>query len=123
VNDGELKVLCRKWQKLLRLQDWEIDCRFADSIETHDQTGKCRAFPDRRQAIVRILRPEGFDLTDEFTQAFDDGVDPEMSLVHELIHIPLEKLLNEDPGEHEKVMQEQAIESIARALLDLDRRD
>ena len=123
MTDAELKKLCDLWQGRLKLQDWRIDARMADSVETDGQFGKCRVSREGRLAIVRIQKEEAVDLTDEFSRAFPSDYDPERSLVHELLHIPLEGIIADEPGEHERVAQEQAIEQISAALYEAYRKE
>lgn len=122
MTNRELQQRCAYWQKLLRLEDWRVDVRLADSVETDDETAKCRVFQQSKQAVIRIAKPESVDQTGEFYQAFPESYDLEHTLVHELLHIHFDRLFSEDANEHESIMQEQAVDFIARALIGLDRR-
>lgn len=121
MTDAELKKLCRKWQKILRMLDWEIDVRFGSAAEIDNQSAKVKVYAEGRQAVVRICPVEGFDMTDDHMLAFPSATDPEAALVHELLHIPFHNVIEKEPNEHEGVMQEQAIEQLARAFIDLSR--
>lgn len=122
MTDAELRERCAYWQRILRLQDWRVDVRLADSAETDGQLGNCHVFQDAKLAIIRILRAETRDLTDIYSQAFPESDDPEFTLIHELLHIPFDSILNDEAERHEKIMQEQALDFVAGALFELSRK-
>jgi hypothetical protein len=120
LTDDELKKRCAYWQKMLRLQDWCVDVRYVGTDEVPDHAaGACEVHQDGKLATVKILAREAYNETSQMMRAF--GFDPEATLVHELLHIHFDKLLNSEADEHEAVMQEQAIELTAQALVKLSR--
>jgi hypothetical protein len=118
MTDEQLKSLCKLWQKRLRLQDWRIDVRLVDSGELGNSEGGCRAFRDDKLAIIKVLKPDAVDRTDDYFKAFPETYSVERILVHELLHIPLEGILNPDANDHEKVAEEQAVNQITNALVE-----
>lgn len=122
MTDAELQDALYFWQRVLRLQDWQITAHFVDSQEIQGNRGHSHVHEDSMQCVIRILRPEGLDQTSRFYKDFGDTYDPELTLIHELLHIPLHMVFREEPGEHETAMQEQAIERIAGALYSLKKR-
>lgn len=124
MTDKQLQERLAFWQKALRLQDWRIKASFVDSDEMPDDgMGSCHVFRDGRMAVIAIQNPESFDPTGRFNKAFPEFYDPERVLLHEMLHIPLDGLFNEDEAEeHEHTAQEWAIESLAEALIGLARR-
>lgn len=125
MTDERLKELCALWQKRLRLQDWRIDARFADSGEMDGAQGDAHFQREKKVGVIRILKPEAFDETDHYHKAFPDLFDPERTLVHELLHAPLDGLfdLPDDAGELVLAAQEQAIEQITDALYEAYREE
>lgn len=69
-------------------------------------------------AVIRILKPEAFDTTNEFIEAFPHDTNPERILVHELLHIPFDRIISADAEGFEAVAQEQAINQVTDALFD-----
>lgn len=120
MTDEELKSLCALWQKRLRLQDWRIGVRFADSGEMNGAQGDAHFQREKKLGIIRILKSEAFDQTDNYYHAFPDIFDVERTLIHELLHAPLDGLFEteENTEEYKHVAQEQAIEQITNALYD-----
>lgn len=118
MSDEELKKLCEMWQKRLRLQDWRIDAKFADSAEMDGAQGRAHFQREKKLGVIGILRPESFDETDDYYKAFPDIFDIERTLLHELLHVPFDGLfeVEEDTDEHKHAAQEQAIELLTDAL-------
>lgn len=121
MTEKQLKDRCAHWQKVLRLQDWRIDARFATSDELAHQGdgGICELHQDSKIATIRILPEDAYNPHSHMSQAFPQDV--ELTLVHELVHIHFDKVMDPDAEEHEEVMQEQAIQFVAEALVALSR--
>lgn len=119
MTDEQLKSLCELWQKRLRLQDWRIDVRLVDSGELPDEGGGvCLVHAENRTVVIKILRPNSYNQTSDFYKAFPDTFDVEKTLIHELLHIPLDGLFKEedDTEEFQQIAQEQFIEQVTDAL-------
>lgn len=117
MNDRDLQDLCKVWQERLRLQNWRIDVRFAGSSEMHgDAQGSCTVFSENHMAVIRLLKPEGYDATNSFIEAFPDDTDPERILIHELLHIPFDRIIDVDAEGFMLIAQEQAINQVTDAL-------
>lgn len=116
MTDEQLKQCCEVWQRRLRLRDWRIDVRFGDNTELDGNEGTCKAFRDDRLAIIRVIKQEAFDQTDDYYKAFGDTFDAERILIHEMLHIPFEGIFNVEAEKHEDVAQEQAINAVTNAL-------
>lgn len=118
MTDEQLRSLCALWQKRLRLQDWRIDVCFAGSGEMNGAQGDAHFQKEKKLGVIRILKLEAFDETDQYFTAFPDIFDPERTLVHELLHAPLDGLFQkeEDADEHTHAAQEQVMELLTDAL-------
>jgi hypothetical protein len=108
--------LCH-WRKVLRLQDWEIRARYVHQWELDDPSTRadCYYGKTERRAVIRMLKPEEFP---------DDPTwekDPETSLVHELLHVVMSEFCRPEEGSRDEELFEKAINSLALALVGLER--
>ena len=114
------EMLCHKWQRNLRLQDWQVYIlvkRRADMLEDYkDCYGYCIPNLQSKQAIITIRSEIDHD---------DDPLpyDAEQVIVHELLHLFTADLsCFESPGSLEYIAMEQMIEILSWAFVKLDRR-
>jgi hypothetical protein len=111
-TDAGLTLLCRHWQSILRLQDWDVAIRFARPWElTGDVNGEVELILAKRRATIRILARE-----DRERDADDLGLDTiEFTVVHELLHLHFSCLVyDEDTPAHEHL--EQVINALASSF-------
>lgn len=115
LTEPQLQKLCPVWQARLRLQDWDVKVRVKRAADMG--LGKKRACVTSqllsKEALVEIQDP-----LDYRPSVWPN--DMEQSLVHELLHLhfaPFEA----DEETAEGAAQEQAIELIACALVNLAR--
>ena len=107
-----LSKVASKWQKILRLQDWEvtIDYYRARDFTNADALGECTFNLNSREGFIKILHP-----TD-----YDGDYDLEWIVVHELLHLHFADWTAKNNYEC-PVSGEQAIDSIAQALTRLNK--
>lgn len=103
----------RYWQRLLRLQDWDIELRVVRRHELDDAYGRCSTWSAVGRAKIRLLDPQDFEPT----------IDPrdrdiKVTLVHELLHL---RIPADQADGSSSLGQEQAVERIAQALVHLRR--
>lgn len=116
MNQSELEHLCREWQEILSLRDWDVKPsikRQRDFIVKGNDaeiTWNIQA----KTVTIKILDPIDYPEDTEWPQ------DMEESLVHELLHLHF-ALFTADDGTAEDIAQEQAINAIALALVRLKR--
>ena len=116
MTNEQLQALCREWQQVLRLQDWDVRCKFVRQREMTDSgcAGECRFQLEKKQAVIYVIDPIDWPPNCAWPQ------DVEKTLVHELLHLHMAPFQpSHDTLEH--VMMEQAIESIATGLVRLRR--
>jgi hypothetical protein len=107
------------WQRRLRLQDWRLTvelCRMRDISDN-----QARIYYERSHKAGRIWIG---DLTD-YNPADKTALDMEWNLVHELLHLHFDAIDTHSEGERPKIVQQEleaAIDSIAQALVTLERR-
>jgi hypothetical protein len=91
LTQEQLNEWLAKWQPILSLRDWDIKVKMVD-------------WTDPEKADER-----------------DWKYDPESTLVHELIHCHFAAFMDHDHDSVLHALQEQAIEALAKALIDRDR--
>lgn len=111
-----LNKLLKKWQKILRLQGWNITVKWGTSYDMQERFGRTKYSRRELHAEVLILREEDFDPNHIMPY------DAEETLVHELLHLHIASFQDESP-ENDIVFDncEQAINIIANALINRDR--
>lgn len=115
MTQDELVTLCAEWQKRLRLQDWIVKPRIARKFDFVDRAqGQCNWTIETKIATILILDPIDYPRDTLFEQ------DLEQTLVHELLHLHLAGVLEEDNRANE-ITIEQAIDCTAMALVQLRR--
>ena len=104
------------WQKLLRLQDWNITVRVKrrHQMSDHDVIGLCKRYPDSKDAYIDIL-----SVQDIVAYKEGDDADYELTLVHELLHVHF-SFMNNDEG-HARQEEELIVSTLSRALVKLNR--
>jgi hypothetical protein len=104
------------WQKRLNLQDWNISVVVVRASDLKPRTlGNIHWDADKKKAVIRVLDP--VDYNNMPTK--DMLADIEFTVVHELIHLELSSLPRSEASRSE---EEHAVNQIARALLELDRK-
>ncbi|MEW6726892.1 MAG: hypothetical protein AB1327_08035 [Bacillota bacterium] len=115
-NADQLAEKCAEWQRILRLQDWDVITKIVRSDDMHsDGQGECTWVIERKEAIIKLLDPVDYSPRSPFEQ------DHERTLVHELLHLHFAPFTAKD-GTLEDIAQEQAIQCFAKAFVELKRR-
>lgn len=117
-SQDQLDAALAKWQKILRLQDWEIRASIVNAGDNGGNRGTCTVHFQLGAATIRISSHDSGDSSKEWDH---ERKDMELTLVHELLHIPFHSFRpKEDSLKHE--LWEQAIEKTAWNLVALERR-
>ena len=121
MTQKKLEQLCRKWQRILRLQDWEIEARWATRNELDKgSNAEASLCINQKVATVGIIKPEDHQTWNGKEQ------DIEKSVVHELLHLPLQSIENYARKGEESAL-DNAVENVTNlisgALIMLDRRN
>ncbi len=111
----DVRRLLRKWTRILRLLDWDIEVEVKRYHEMPHDLGRAHVNRAGKQARIELLDPFDFCLACTWTDR-----DMEITLVHELLHVHLPGDL--DAGEGTSVMYEAGIDAIAQALVREHRR-
>lgn len=121
LTQAKLEQWMRRWQKILRLEDWDIKVflRREYEISANGASGCCDYELTKKCGAIQILSP-----TDYHPRAVHPD-DAEVTLVHELIHFhfaPFFVTANDEDEENQiSNAMEVAIDTLARALIALDR--
>jgi hypothetical protein len=113
----EAIALIPEWQERLRLRDWTIRAVLIDQTE-NNPVGKVRQINDYKDAIITLLDP------DKIPDTWLGNHDPEVTLVHELLHLQAESLnrfLNKKKHARYSQDYERLVELTAIALVTLKR--
>jgi hypothetical protein len=105
----------KKWQKRLGLSDWDITVKHRDAQDMNQNQGKATIRAALQNADIRIMKENDRQKSDP------SDSDPELDLVHELVHVRLWSIDPYDAEGVEHVCREQAVEWIAKALITSDR--
>lgn len=113
----KLRDKCAEWQKVLRLQDWDIKTSIERErdMKIANCNGVITINEEHRSATIRILDPLDYSPDEPYPQ------DMEKTLVHELLHIHLIPMTKDYEG-HLAVAEEQAINMMTSGYIELARR-
>ena len=116
-QDKDVDILCRKWQDILRLNDWNVAVELIRESEFSepDRAGEVYITLSKGEALILLLDP----LIP--TQDCPFPYDMEQTLVHELLHLHFATFEPQDDDlKHD--LWERAVESITKTLIALYRR-
>lgn len=116
MKEPQLRSLAKEWQKVLRLQDWDIHV-FQKRVHSMPSgtTGMFDGVATKRIASIFVLHP--IDYPPDVIGPYDE----EQTLVHELLHAYFSTFWDDCSKKH-RVAMEQAIDGLAWALVNLKRR-
>ena len=120
-SQEELDAGVAKWAKVLRLQDWDITAKICVQREFTDGDsvwGRCHPKPKKKDAYIQIR--DQADYLNTVEEHLTLPRDMEVDLVHEMLHIHFQPFEPDEEGPEWTAM-EAAIETLARALVKLDR--
>jgi len=104
------------WQSRLKLEDWKIAilCVHSSGLRPHTM-GNNHWDADKKSAVIRVLDASDYHMPFHATLN-----DMEFTIVHELIHLEMVSLPRSEASRSD---EEHAINNLADALLQFDRRD
>jgi hypothetical protein len=102
---------CREWQKILRLQDWDIKVKIVrqDALRNLDDQANVNCCLANKQALIKLVDPIDYPRDTEWEQ------DHERSLVHELLHLHFWGFADKE----RETEEEQAVCALASAFVRL----
>jgi len=116
-NEDQLQADRAYWQKVLRLQDWDIEVKVvrARDMNLEESAASVNWVLPKRMASVAIRDPI------DYPPGLMGEQDQEVSLVHELLHLHYAGFDETERGSLQETLLEQSIEAISRALVLLKR--
>lgn len=114
-TSDKLLTIIKHWQKILRLQDWDISVAILRRSDMADVNNLAQnaVWTTSKISQIQVMHPEDWPLGNH-------KQDVEADIVHELIHLHLDGL-NFKKGSVKWVQVEQSIECMTSALLGLRR--
>lgn len=117
MSQEQLQDRLQYWQKVLRLENWDVKVKIDRVFNLHPNTqGCCEWTLSRMEALIRILDPADWDPSCIYPQ------DMETTLVHELLHLHGARLPTMEENSPGYIALEQMIHHCAYALTALDGR-
>lgn len=119
LNQAQAEDRLRYWQRVLRLQDWDLRVevvRWHEFGQDGPYMGQMIPHVNKAVANIKLIAP------DDASPGWMREYDMEKTLVHELLHIHFQNARPNDAKADERG-EERAIEAIAEALIALDRRN
>lgn len=113
----DLGELLEYWQRVLNIQDYgvKVEWKRWHEMGIIESYGTCRVDMQNKMALIEIREP--IDALPSDVELY--GWDPERILVHELLHIVLWPLTDEDEEGKKSLPLEQSINALSRALVRL----
>jgi hypothetical protein len=116
---------CAYWQKVLRLQDWDVEVRIVRQRDmAHGGAAELRTSSPYRAAVLTLRDPIDFKPSESI---YDGRMrDMEDSIVHELLHLHTRDLnlpvaAPDDESTPIEVAHERCIDAISAAMITLER--
>jgi hypothetical protein len=114
--DAYLRAKLALWRDRLKLQDWSVSVIASPQSELRPGTlGNIHWNLEMKTAIIRVLTSD-----DGHPPTPQELLNMEGTIVHELIHLELAALPKTDDS---KMKEEFAVDHLADALLELDRKE
>lgn len=117
-TEAELQALCAKYQKLLRLQDWQVEVRLVHQSEIQDDEtdpvdGRHNSTLHFQRSLIRIPTAASWKSSLLHTEQ-----DMRLTLIHELVHLLFATLgpSSESNSEVTCSLWELGIEKMAEAI-------
>lgn len=115
-TDEEAQAACAEWQRILRLQDWDVKVHVL-SGDHQDENGLCKQWPKTREALITLMDAASFPGRNYTSFPHD----MEALLVHELLHIPFAPMRPKEKDTMAFEHWEATIDTLARSFVALKR--
>jgi len=112
MTQEQLDALVVKWQKILRLQDWNIKAKVR--LPTKERTAEIYVYQTSKEAELYIISQDAFE---NRVTTFIDGYTPEKDTVHELLELLFSDIRKEHDENYTDNRWEQVINILAGVLL------
>lgn len=113
ISEEQVDQWLRLWQDRLRLQDWRVDAKIVRIWDLDPHTlGHIHWSKSKKTATIKVLNPVDYQIPQSRI-----AEDIEMSIVHELVHLQLSALTQDD--RISVANEEVVVTKIAMALMGL----
>ena len=121
-SDAQALACCRWWQRVLRLQDWDVSVRIVSSaaMKTLDRVGQITEFAAKKLACIDLLNAADYASGADFCSPEQDH---EKTLVHELLHLHTLDWPGKDDTGGATNAEEVCVDTLARALVEMKRKN
>jgi len=116
----QLDACLSKWQRILRLQDWEIRAQILapSKMARRHANAECAVYAPLKRATISLCKPAAYKRRNDPLWPLD----MERLLVHELLHIPIRAFAPDEEDEPERYLaMEQFVETCASSFVAVDR--
>lgn len=115
LSDDDISALLAYWVAQLPLADWTIKVRIVAGLELGRDHARAAVAEPKNVAVIRLRDPRDTD-PDEA-----EVYDPEIALVHELLHVALAPFMDCPKDSHKDIRQEQTIHALSKSLVSMRR--
>lgn len=113
----QLDAALAYWQKVLRLQDWDIEAKLVTPGDAgYGSEGTCLINVRHKCASIKVMNDKH-----RTAVGYSGEADNEDTLVHELLHIHLELMAPDDDGSLDYELFEQTVDVLADCFVKLKR--
>lgn len=117
--EEQLRDLAAEWAVRLRLADWDIDVQLDDGLQLEeDEFARAIYYSPWSKALVLVSSPTRYRLISAGNPGAPE-YDPEVLLVHELLHICFQGIKKKNP-EKQRIF-ERGLTTVAKAMVDMKR--
>lgn len=119
-NEEDLNEICKKFQQLLRCQDWIVEVKLVHQKDLGDDAqGRCAPCITLMRALIELPIPETFEPS-HVTKECNN----KLTLIHELLHL-VYTALQPSPNDQDLInlMFENATDRVAEAIYFLTKDD
>jgi hypothetical protein len=113
---SEFQEMCKRWQSAMRLADWHVEFELADPKDIKGNDGMSHISVINCEAKIQIADPRKVGMEN---RTFPYSA--ELTLVHELLHLYFEPVCAKRKAADRRLMIEQAIETLAKAIINLSK--
>ena len=114
MNQKQLERKVKYWQKILKLDHWNITSEITDSFQLDGSGGDVKVEAEYFKAHIRILDPKYFNTP----SVFEDDKRFEVNLIHELLHCHTNPL-TAGSSDHHRKEEERCVTLLSRVIYDL----
>lgn len=114
MTQKQLEKKVRYWQKILKLDHWDIHAEFVNALELNGSGADINVQAEYLKANVRVLKPEFYNTGSN--RPTEERF--ETNIIHELLHCHTDPL-TKGSSKHHLDHEERCVTTLAKAIYDL----